>query len=193
MPTKATSRQLAYLKTLADQRGQSFRYPSTTEEASQEIRRLKRIRPDSTADQRRERRLIAGQIHAGPSDAAARVHASEVGGYGAQARWNGIDAPYDGAEGPEARPAPRPTVGQRVELGAYQLPGGERRRIIGQRVNGIVRISDVPDEGTKGRAYLIERELESNAELQAVLIDYLARASELRAIPMSLVQFEPGV
>lgn len=37
-----------------------------------------------------------------------------------------------------------PAVGKRTELGRYTLPAGDTRLILGQRVNGIVRITDVP-------------------------------------------------
>ena len=37
----------------------------------------------------------------------------------------------------------RPTVGERVELGRYQISSGERV-LYGQRVNGVVRLTDNP-------------------------------------------------
>src|ERR1700742_1842506 len=86
MPTPP-SRQLTYLKTLANQRGVSFAYPETSAQASQEINRLKRRRPDSYADRRQEWKEIADAIHAGPVDAAARVRSDEVDGHGSNARW----------------------------------------------------------------------------------------------------------
>lgn len=52
-----------------------------------------------------------------------------------------------------------------------------------------MRISDCPD-GTAGRAYLIERGLETKAELDAVVVDYLKRATELQAVPMSVMPVE---
>ena len=57
-------------------------------------------------------------------------------------------------------------VGQRVELARYTIPAGERV-LYGQRINGVVRVTDNPASG-RGRAYLIERELEQdgNAALQ---------------------------
>lgn len=89
MPTKpATPKQLSYLKALATQRGVSFAYPRTSVEASREITRLKHIRPDSYADQRRERKQIADAIQAGPVNAAARVGGDEITGYGGNCRWS---------------------------------------------------------------------------------------------------------
>jgi hypothetical protein len=75
-------------------------------------------------------------------------------------------------------------VGERVELGRYRVSAGERV-IVGQRVHGVVRIGDVP-AGGRGRAYLIERELERDgyAALMALIDDYIAQSQRLNAIPM---------
>jgi hypothetical protein len=77
-------------------------------------------------------------------------------------------------------------VGKRVELGRYSVPGGERI-LYGQRVDGVVRVTDVPASG-HGRAYLIERELEQDgyAALRALVADYLQQARRLGAPPMAL-------
>ena len=50
-------------------------------------------------------------------------------------------------------------VGECVELARYTVPAGERV-LYGQRVNGVVRVTDVPARG-RGRAYLVEREASS--------------------------------
>jgi hypothetical protein len=97
----------------------------------------------------------------------------------------------DPAEVKDPRPAEpyrRPVVGARTELGSYTV-AGERRVIVGQRVDGVVRVSDCP-EGT-GRAYLIERELETKEELNALVTDYLQRAADLQTVPMAFVPVEP--
>ena len=75
-------------------------------------------------------------------------------------------------------------VGQRVELARYIIPGGERV-LYGQRINGVVRVTDNPANG-RGRAYLIERELEQdgNAALQALVRDYVEQAQRHGEIPM---------
>jgi hypothetical protein len=185
---KPTSRQLTYLKTLANQRGVSFAYPQTSAEASQEINRLKRLCPESRADRRRERKDIADAIQAGPVHAAARVRADEIDGYGSSARWAHDHDPRPHSDPGTTRGTTRPVVGERTTLGSYVV-AGERRVIIGQRVDGVVRISDCPD-GTAGRAYLIERGLETKAELDAVVVDYLKRATELQAVPMSVMPVE---
>ena len=186
---RPTSRQLTYLKTLANQRGVSFAYPQTSAQASQEINRLKRLRPNSYADRRRERKEIADAIQAGPADAAARVRSYEIDGYGSSARWAHDHNPSSHSNPRQTHIPTGPAVGKRTKLGSY-LVGGGRRVIIGQRIDGVVRISDCPD-GNAGRSYLIERGLETKAELDAVVADYLKRAAELHAIPMRVIPVEP--
>ena len=77
-------------------------------------------------------------------------------------------------------------VGERVELGRYSVFAGERI-LYGQRVDGVVRVTDVPAEG-RGRAYLVERELEQdgNAALQALVADYVEQAERHGVIPMQV-------
>jgi hypothetical protein len=79
----------------------------------------------------------------------------------------------------------RPQVGKRTELGRYTLPNGITRVVVGQRVQGTVRLVDVP-LATSGRRYLIERELEQDgyAALQALVSDYLAVAKRRGVIPV---------
>jgi hypothetical protein len=86
--------------------------------------------------------------------------------------------------GPQTKPS-APQVGDRVELARYQISRGERI-LYGQRIDGVVRVTDVPASG-HGRAYLVERELEqhSNAALNALVADYVQQARGLDAIPMS--------
>ena len=68
-----------------------------------------------------------------------------------------------------------------VELARYTVGIGERV-IRGQRVLGVVRLVDVPASG-KGRRFVIERELTTMAELEAIVADYLAQAEMWDAIP----------
>jgi hypothetical protein len=77
-------------------------------------------------------------------------------------------------------------VGERVELARYTVPGGPRV-LYGQRVNGVVRVTDVPAQGC-GRAYLVERELEQDGycALNALVSDYLAQAQLLADVPMAV-------
>jgi len=69
-----------------------------------------------------------------------------------------------------------------VELGRYRTAHGERI-LIGQRVCGVVRVSDVPSSG-RGRRYLVERELTCKAELDALVADYLAQVRIHADCPM---------
>ena len=77
-------------------------------------------------------------------------------------------------------------VGQRVELGRYTIPG-QQRVLYGQRINGVVRVTDVP-AGGRGRAYLVERELEHDGydALKALVADYLQQAELLADVPMAV-------
>jgi hypothetical protein len=60
-----------------------------------------------------------------------------------------------------------PEVGQRVELGRYTVPAGERV-LYGQRVDGKVRVTDRPSGQVtaENRAHLIDNDLGSKAELE---------------------------
>jgi hypothetical protein len=77
-------------------------------------------------------------------------------------------------------------VGERIELARYMVPAGERI-LYGQRVNGVVRVTDVPACG-HGRAYLVERELEQDGyeALKAMVSDYLDQAELLADVPMAV-------
>ncbi len=76
-----------------------------------------------------------------------------------------------------------PLAGERHELARYSLPDGTVRQIVGQRVDGVVRLLDVPL--ARGRGYLIERELEKDgyAALQALVNDYREQAAKHGCIP----------
>ena len=80
---------------------------------------------------------------------------------------------------------PQPRAGSRVELARYTLPEGERV-LYGQRIDGVVRVTDHPADG-HGRCYLVERELEldGHAALNAMIDDYLTMAGRLAANPMA--------
>jgi hypothetical protein len=77
-------------------------------------------------------------------------------------------------------------VGERSELARYTVPAGERV-LYGQRVNGVVRVTDVPAWG-RGRAYLVERGLEHDgyAALKALVADYVQQAELLADVPMAV-------
>ena len=80
---------------------------------------------------------------------------------------------------------PRVEVGERVELARYTVSCGERI-LYGQRIAGVVRITDRPADG-HGRAYLVERELEHDgySALKALVADYLIQARTFDAVPMA--------
>jgi hypothetical protein len=82
----------------------------------------------------------------------------------------------------------RPTNPPR-ELARYRISAGERI-VLGQRVLGIVRLTDVPADG-HGRRYLIERGLTAMAELEAVVADYLDQAQRWDAVPVEPCWLDP--
>jgi hypothetical protein len=77
-------------------------------------------------------------------------------------------------------------VGERVELARYTVPSAGERVIYGQRVHGVVRLTDCPAAG-RGRPYLIERELERDGydALKALVADYIAQSKKLGDVPMA--------
>lgn len=81
--------------------------------------------------------------------------------------------------------ATKAPVGRRVELARYATPAGERV-LYGQRINGVVRVTDKPVR-SGGRSFLIERGLTSHAELLAVVADYISE-SERRGEPAAIVR-----
>jgi hypothetical protein len=74
------------------------------------------------------------------------------------------------------------TTGRPQQLATYTADVGERA-LVGQRVDGVVRISDVPAGGT-GRSYLVEPEIASMGELEALVADYTTKAARLGYVPM---------
>lgn len=78
------------------------------------------------------------------------------------------------------------TVGERVELNRYTA-NGRKRVIYGQRINGVVRLTDRPAYG-KGRSYLIDSGLEQDgyAALKALVADYLRQAWVFDQVPMAM-------
>lgn len=76
---------------------------------------------------------------------------------------------------------PKPT-GQPKILATYEADEG-LRELVGQRVDGVVRITDRCTEAA-GRAYLVEEGIGCMAELEAIVGDYLAKAKRLGYAPM---------
>ena len=64
-------------------------------------------------------------------------------------------------------------AGARRELARYQLPEGTRA-IVAQRIDGRVALTDMPVGATVGRVYLIERHVNSQAELTGLVAAYVA-------------------
>ena len=81
-----------------------------------------------------------------------------------------------------------PLVGKRTELARYTVAEGERI-LYDQRIDGIVRITDRP-AGQGGRAYLVERGLETKTELDALVADYLQQATKLDCPPLASCPLE---
>ena len=71
---------------------------------------------------------------------------------------------------------------QPVELARYAVTGVGERVIQGQRVLGVVRLVDAPASG-EGRRYVIDRELTTMAELEALVADYIRESQMWDAIP----------
>jgi hypothetical protein len=188
---KPTTRQLAYLKALAERTGQTFAYPTTMADASAGINRLKQAQPSNRTERYVERKLIADQIATGPLD-AARVREDEISGRGSSATWmhNREQEPPAIQDPGPASPGRRrtPLVGQRTELARYTVTEGERI-LYGQRIDGIVRVIDRP-AAKGGRAYLVERELETKSELDALIADYLQQATKLDSPPLGVCPLE---
>lgn len=80
------------------------------------------------------------------------------------------------------QPPTTPQVGQRVELARYRISTGERI-LHGQRIDGVVRVTDRPSDHP-GRCYLIDRGLEEDgyAALTALVADYVQQ-SQMRDEP----------
>ena len=68
-------------------------------------------------------------------------------------------------------------TGARVELARYTV-SGVTRALVGQRVNGVVRLVDIPG--------LEEEGANANAALWALIEDYLQQARGFDAIPMEV-------
>ena len=80
-----TSRQLHYLRVLAERTGTTFAKPSTRREASSEIRRLESLPPLSKAERQHERQTLQrDRVRMEPANA---IQPDELSGYGPHARW----------------------------------------------------------------------------------------------------------
>lgn len=174
-----SERQLRYLRSLALRTATTFAAPASRTEASREIDRLRRL--ERAPRERGEQQ---------PLLYATAPHEDEITGFGAETTWRSR-AP---ATAHCVSPAPRATG----VLARYALSSGERV-ILGARGADGLTVSDVPAAGT-GAAYTVERlgSSEAERELRPLLADYLRRAGELDAVPMSgealgsMLACEPG-
>jgi hypothetical protein len=93
-----------------------------------------------------------------------------------------------GEEGVMSQNGSRPPriVGDRVELARYTVCGGERI-LYGQRIEGVVRVTDRPADGP-GRSYLVECGLQRDgySALKALVVDYTRQARRLDEVPMAV-------
>jgi hypothetical protein len=184
VPNKPTSKQLGYLKSLADRTGQTFTYPHTAGEATREIKRLQGARSMTRTERYVETTAVRDQIASGPIHEATRVGEGEIAGHGSSATWAHSRDPEPTVV--EDRPAPKrmtPVVGARTELARYRVSDSERI-LYGQRIDGVVRVTDRPAR-PGGRSFLVERGLGSRAELDAVVADYLNQAQVLGIPPVA--------
>ena len=83
---KPTSKQLRYLRDLAERCGESFAYPANSAQASAEIERLLGRKRSDRGEHRREVAEVRRAMSEGGGDAAA-YRRSEVAGYGSSATW----------------------------------------------------------------------------------------------------------
>jgi hypothetical protein len=83
---KPSAKQLRYLRNLAEQRGETFVYPHSVAEASEQIERLKKRRRSSLDERRIERHQLLDEMAERGRDQAS-VSDSEIVGYGSSARW----------------------------------------------------------------------------------------------------------
>lgn len=77
----------------------------------------------------------------------------------------------------------KPAPGCAEILATYESHEG-RRRLVAQRINGKVAVSDVPARDQR-KVYLVERHVGSMAELEALVADYCRLATKLRPPPMA--------
>ena len=80
--------------------------------------------------------------------------------------------------------ATKSRTGQTVELGRYATDMREQRVIVARRIDGVVRVYDVPEDG-RGRTYHVDSGFASKAELAMLVADYRRQAERLGECPMS--------
>lgn len=166
-----TSKQLRYLRILAERTGTTFTPPGSSKHASSEIGRLKRVL------ERRGRHEELPEVAGQPPVYSTAPVADEIEGRGANARWR--------TSPPSRRGCPALTPTRATVLAAYEV-GGERREVVGEREGGEPTLVDRAASGT-GRRYLIESEIAGDGlpAVEALVADYVEQAAELNRIPMT--------
>jgi hypothetical protein len=185
----ATPKQLAYLRSLAEQTGTTFVTPTTRRDASLEIDRLRALKTTGRVPFRRE-----PPIANDPAVYATAADPSEITGFGSSARWR--TSPQREPESiPNEKPVrPLPAIahdavasGEPMELGRYETRAGEKRALYGIRVDGKPRIIDAAAEGI-GRIYTVQRDLDSQdgySAINGIVAAYVAHAEQLGRPPMA--------
>ena len=85
---RPSSRQLAYLRALAQRTGQTFTWPATCGAASREIRRLETAPPVSQVDREMERHDWAAEAAAREVNCDVPIRPHELDGYGSSTTWS---------------------------------------------------------------------------------------------------------
>jgi hypothetical protein len=85
---RPTSRQLAYLRTLAQRTGQTFSWPTTRSAASREIRRLETVPSITQVDREMERHDWAAEAAAREANCDVPIRPHELDGYGSSTTWS---------------------------------------------------------------------------------------------------------
>lgn len=89
------------------------------------------------------------------------------------------------------------SAGRTVELRRYRIPAGERA-LNAQRIDGRVAVIDVPVDHDD-HVYLVERHVESQADLDGLAAEYTTRSQALgqpailasRHVTLQLAEFVP--
>jgi hypothetical protein len=84
-PKKPSQKMLRTLQDMAEERGVSFAYPATMQEARTQFRELKKIPRQDHRERRREDRAVSAAM--ATRGGASRVRPSELSGYGSTASW----------------------------------------------------------------------------------------------------------
>ena len=169
-----TTRQLRYLRLLAERTGTTFSVPANRGEASRSIEDLQGRKRDPEAPWNRP-----GSAAEEPPTYGPAVHDTEVSGFGSTARWR-----HDAPATPRTARSPK-VVRTSREVGRYEL-AGTVRVLRAEREEDAVRLIDRPAAG-HGTCYLVEPDIsmDDDSSLDALVTDYVRRAERLGKVPMS--------